>query len=79
MTRPTAPLSVTRAVTALSWLVIRVTRALPPSTSETRPTRPSPVITASSTSIPSPEPLSIIIVSFHWVEERTATEASTRS
>ena len=49
-----------RAETALSGSVISSTWALPPVTSRIRPTRPSPLITASFRSIPELEPLSIV-------------------
>ncbi len=59
--------------------MIRVTCAEPPVTAETLPTRPSPLITGSSTSTPSSLPTSIVTAECQTVGERAITRPVTGS
>ena len=76
---PEGPSGSTFADTALRWSVIRVTREVPEVIAVTRPTRPPPVITGSSSSIPELEPLSIVTVEYQTVGERPITRLVTGS
>ena len=74
---PCTPGGTTFAEIALAWSVISVTWDEPPSTEATRPTRPSPLITGSSTWTPSPLPTSIVTVECQTVGERAMTRPVT--
>ena len=59
--------------------MISVTRAAPPDTSDTRPTRPAPLTTGWFVRTPALEPLSIVIAEYQTVGERPITRAPTGS
>ncbi len=64
---------------ALAWSVSSITCEEPPSTEAMRPTRPSPLITGSSTWTPSPLPTSIVTLECQTVGERAITRPVTGS
>ena len=74
---PWVPLGTNLAATALEWSTISVTRAVPPVTAATVPTRPSPLTTGSSSPTPSPEPTSIVTSENQTVGEREITRPVT--
>ena len=76
---PCTPCGTTFAETALAWSVSSVTWEEPPLTEAIRPTRPSPLITGSSTRTPSPSPRSIVTVEYQTVGERAITRPVTGS
>ncbi len=76
-TIPGTPNSAVRADTPLVRSVMRVTCAASPVTVVTRPTRPSPLTTGSSTSTPSELPRLMLTVEYQSVGERTTTRAVT--
>ena len=78
-TTPVAPPGVTRAVTALSASVIRVTWAVLGVVWVTFPASPCAATTGSSIRTPSPEPLSIVTVEYQTVGDRPTTRAVTGS
>ena len=76
---PWTPVGSTFAETALVWSVIRFTCEELRCTAETSPTRPSPLITGSSTTTPSPLPRSIVTDECQTVGERAMTRPVTGS
>ena len=87
-TTPAAPAGITWAPTPIDASVISVTSAVPPVTFETLPARPPSVglesseaaaITGWSSSTPSLEPLSILMLEYQTFGERAITRAVTGS
>ena len=76
-TSPFAPSGTTCAETPLVWSVMSVTGAASGATSDTLPTRPSPLDDRLVHAHAVAEPLSIVIVEYQTVGERAITRAAT--